>query len=274
MKTLIIDDDQVSRTILVKLLAKEQGVELIEAASAEQALDKLAEGLIPDLILLDLILPEMNGEQFLETLRKEARWEELPIVICSSAADRTRIERVARLGIDGYLLKPIAAGRLREVFREVARTCTVNALLEPADKTMKRLEFSRADYHELLLLFGAEADRMLGEIRSTAANESKDKMKRLLNSLRATAGNIGALAIMAGAEKVADMVDSASPSQLTGMIAQLEKEKQRTDQEILARTRPTEPAAAETKPAPAPAPDGKQPSTPAPAPAPAEPAAA
>ncbi|GEM_PF-1608137 len=242
MKTLIIDDDRVSRTIIVKLLAKENDVELTEATSAEEALEKLAEGLTPDLILLDLLLPGMNGEDFLKKLRQEPRWDGLPIMICSSSADRSRIERVARLGIDGYLLKPIAASRLRETFREVAKACVRREVLEPIEKTIRRLEFSRSDYLELLTVFSAEADRMVGEIQASAKADEKDKLKDQLETLQATAGNIGAMAIVFAAEKLEGMVDSTEASQLAGMISQLVADKRRTDKEIKWRTEAAKPA--------------------------------
>jgi CheY-like chemotaxis protein/HPt (histidine-containing phosphotransfer) domain-containing protein len=227
----------------------------IGVASAEEALEKLAEGLIPDLIFLDLLLPLMTGEDFLKQLRQAPQWEELPIVICSSAADRSRVERVARLGIDGYLLKPIAASRLREVFREVARACVGRELLEPAEVTIRRLEFSRTDYLELLIIFGTEAARRLAEVKISAEANDKEKLKRQVDSLRATAANIGAMAVMVGAEKLGEMVNSATGNQLGRMITQLEADKQRTDQEIKRRTDAARPPEA-VKPEPAPSGSG------------------
>ena len=66
-------------------------------------------GLKPDLVLLDVILPELDGIGVLEALRSDPVFASLPVVIVSSDNDRDAVTKMAKLGIQDYLLKPFKA---------------------------------------------------------------------------------------------------------------------------------------------------------------------
>lgn len=232
MKILIIDDDKVSRTIISKLLSREKGAEVSEVGSAEEAWAMLKGGYLPDVLILDMVLPGMSGEEFLSRLREGAPWRDLPTIICSSAATRELISRVARLGIKGYLLKPIAAARLRDVVREVTRKIGSHNVMESADAVMQRLELPAPDYIELLELFVQEAGRLLLDMNRAVADGKLAELRTILSTFRATAGNVGAELLAANAEKIADLLPGSENKQIAGMLAQLELDKNRTEEAI------------------------------------------
>ena len=66
-------------------------------------------GLKPDLVLLDVMLPELDGIGVLEALRSDPVFASLPVVIVSSDNDRDAVTKMAKLGIQDYLLKPFKA---------------------------------------------------------------------------------------------------------------------------------------------------------------------
>ena len=85
---LVVDDDADLRQTL-QLLLDDSGYRVTAAASGQAALDQLLAGARPDLILLDLMMPEMNGWQFLERARADASLAAIPVVIMTArkAAD-------------------------------------------------------------------------------------------------------------------------------------------------------------------------------------------
>lgn len=235
MNVLIADDDLVSSRIVSKTLSKEKDATITEASSTEKALELLDGGLLPDLIILDLVFPGMSGEDFLQKIRTTPRWKNIPVIVSSYTSARNLIERVARLGVSGYLLKPVEIGRLRTQYREIARKCASRIPLEPASTVTERLEISESDYHELLELYSVESGRMIVEIKKSAEADENQQLEVLLETLRATSANIGALAIKETAARIIGAIDAPDTVKLTEFIQQLEAEKLRTDQEITSR---------------------------------------
>ena len=90
---LIVDDEPTARAMLARHLTA-QGWHIIEASNGREALEKLATAR-PAVILLDLMMPEMDGFQFVERLRREPTWSKIPVVVVTAvdltAADRARL---------------------------------------------------------------------------------------------------------------------------------------------------------------------------------------
>lgn len=103
-QVLIVEDDKTTRIMMRKLLEKE-GLQVAEAANGRQGLEVIAEQL-PDLILLDLMMPEMDGFEFVIELRRNKEWANIPVVVVSAkdltAEDRIklsgRVERILQKG--------------------------------------------------------------------------------------------------------------------------------------------------------------------------------
>jgi CheY-like chemotaxis protein len=105
-QVLVVDDDAATRSLLSRLLTRE-GWTVAEAENGRVALDRVAER-APGVILLDLMMPEMDGFEFLEELHRDPRWSGIPVVVVTSKdlteQDRTRlrsgVERVLQKGTD------------------------------------------------------------------------------------------------------------------------------------------------------------------------------
>ena len=110
---LIIDDDEGVRTALAELLEL-SGYEVAVAADGEDALELLADGLEPKTIVLDLVMPRMDGWTFLSRLRADPKFQGVPVVVTSAVASEGPADA------DVYLQKPFDLNRLD---REVARLC-------------------------------------------------------------------------------------------------------------------------------------------------------
>jgi DNA-binding LytR/AlgR family response regulator len=117
LKTLIVDDEPVARRVLREDLESLAGVEVIgEADSGASALDQIA-ARRPDLVLLDLQMPEMGG---FEVIRKIRHGAHLPVIVIVTAYDKYALEAFAAGAID-YLLKPVGQDRLAEAIEKVRR---------------------------------------------------------------------------------------------------------------------------------------------------------
>lgn len=103
-KILLIDDDVNFLKLLRKLLDK-AGYHLTCAVDAEQALEKL-ERCIPDLIVLDLMLPQKDGYTFLEEIKAKPEWAAIPVIILSALSEQRDKLRGLRLGVMDYITKP------------------------------------------------------------------------------------------------------------------------------------------------------------------------
>jgi DNA-binding NarL/FixJ family response regulator len=110
MRILLVDDDEGFRATLWRLLTQgERAVQVEEAADGEEALRKVAHRR-PDVVLMDLTMPRMNGIE--ATRRLKTRWPDLPVLILT-VHDDPLYERTARAaGADGFLLKKTAGTTL------------------------------------------------------------------------------------------------------------------------------------------------------------------
>jgi DNA-binding response OmpR family regulator/signal transduction histidine kinase len=107
---LVVDDDPVIRTVCREIL-EGQGISVREAADGAQALD-MAMREKPDVVLLDVMLPDIDGFQVIERLREERSTAQIPIIIISARGRTGDKVRALRLGGDDYLVKPFDAMEL------------------------------------------------------------------------------------------------------------------------------------------------------------------
>ena len=112
-RILLVEDDRDIRESLVDALSDE-GHEVSAAIDGIDALAQLRNGhAAPDLILLDLMMPRMSGEQFCEELKQVPAWSAIPVVVITAQANARA--RVAALGAAGFLQKPVKLGDLIEL---------------------------------------------------------------------------------------------------------------------------------------------------------------
>ena len=107
---LVVEDDRESSDLL-KLMLQREDIEFLTASSGEQALH-MAREKRPDLITLDIRLPDLDGFEVLQLLKRDVETADIPVVIVSVTQDR---QRGLRMGATEFLVKPLDEQRLREV---------------------------------------------------------------------------------------------------------------------------------------------------------------
>jgi two-component system KDP operon response regulator KdpE len=116
LRVLVVDDEPPIRKLL-RMGLSTQGYRVIEAENGQAALDRLREK--PDLVILDLGLPDMQGLELLRTMR--TRDEGVPIVVLSSRADEVAKVQALDLGADDYVTKPFGMDELLARIRAALR---------------------------------------------------------------------------------------------------------------------------------------------------------
>ena len=105
MKVLIIDDDADIRMIAGLSLRRVGGMDVIEAASGLEGIQK-AQAEKPDVILLDIMMPTLDGSETLAALRSQPATAATPVIFLTAKAAGAEVERLMALGATGVLIKP------------------------------------------------------------------------------------------------------------------------------------------------------------------------
>lgn len=117
-KILLIEDDKFLRELIIQKLGKE-GYDVAEAVEGESGIAKMKEEK-PDLVLLDLILPGIDGFEVLSRMKKDSELSPVPVVILSNLGQRDDVQKGIDLGAEDYLIKAhFTPGEIVEKIREV-----------------------------------------------------------------------------------------------------------------------------------------------------------
>jgi CheY-like chemotaxis protein len=119
---LIVDDEPILRQLFQKVLEHEGHV-VLTAANGRDALCVMREQ-VPDLIMLDMMMPTMDGTTFLRLMRRHPEWARIPVVIMSAVATEANVRNVGALGVKDYLLKggfslPALRARIRKYLEPI-----------------------------------------------------------------------------------------------------------------------------------------------------------
>ena len=112
---LIVEDDPDTREMLTSFLQLE-GFQTATASNGREALDRLTDGVNADVIVLDLMMPVMDGWQFRQRQVEDARLARIPTIVVSAAGR----DRMAQISADAYLAKPID---IEELLSRVTQFC-------------------------------------------------------------------------------------------------------------------------------------------------------
>jgi len=113
MKILVVDDDVVSRMMLMHQVDGCVRAEILEAEDGEEAWQLLAGGLRPDILFCDLRMPQLDGLGLLARLRENDGTAKIPFVLVSAATDAETLEQAGRLGANGTIAKPFRQQEVR-----------------------------------------------------------------------------------------------------------------------------------------------------------------
>ncbi len=194
IKILIADDHKLFRQGLIGLMkTREDLVEVIgEAETGEEAI-RLAEELHPDVILMDIYMPQMDGLQAAKEIR--ARFPEIAIVILTSSERDGHLYEAVKIGVAGYLLKNLDASELFDLLSGVSRgepamtrTMAGKFLRSVANRMVDEGKgeqaLSERELYVLRLVASGASNQMIANKLSISVNTVKSHLKNILDKLQ------------------------------------------------------------------------------------------
>jgi two-component system chemotaxis response regulator CheY len=121
VRALVIDDSKPIRSILGKFL-RELGFDITEAANGKLALDELSRLGPPDLALVDWNMPEMNGLEFVQSVRANHRYDQMPMMMVTTETDMERVSAALEAGANEYVMKPFTKDVILEKLQLLGMT--------------------------------------------------------------------------------------------------------------------------------------------------------
>ena len=115
--SILIADDEPNIVVSLEFVLQEEGYRVRIARDGEEALEAIAAEL-PDLVLLDVMLPRLSGFDVVQRIRAHPSWRDLRVVMLSAKGREVEVRKGLALGADAYVTKPFA---IRDLLAEVAR---------------------------------------------------------------------------------------------------------------------------------------------------------
>lgn len=120
MSTVLIVEDQRSQREMIAALLKDNGLKVTLANDGVEALEQI-EGQCPDLVVLDIVMPRMNGYEVCRKLKSDPKTQDLPVVMCSSKGEEFDRYWGLRNGADAYIAKPFQPQELIGTVKQLLR---------------------------------------------------------------------------------------------------------------------------------------------------------
>ena len=121
-KVLIVDDDLTSRRIMEKIIRDQWKCNLLLADDGSEALKVMLKEL-PNLVILDMLMPFMNGIQVLQTMRKSVKLAKMNVLACTAVDDNKIVKQVLKYGVLDYMIKPVnkeaLVAKLTKLFEKI-----------------------------------------------------------------------------------------------------------------------------------------------------------
>jgi two-component system, chemotaxis family, chemotaxis protein CheY len=113
MQALVVDDSRTMRRILDCVL-RQLGFDVVEASNGREALEELARGTRPDVVLVDWNMPEMNGLEFVQSVRAQTSLQSLPLMMVTTEIEMEQVASALAAGANEYVMKPFSKESLAD----------------------------------------------------------------------------------------------------------------------------------------------------------------
>jgi len=172
MKVLVVDDDVVSRMVLMHLIDSCGKFDIVEAEDGADAWQQLEDGVRPAICFCDLRMPRLSGLELLQRIKAHPELNSMPFVLVTSANDKDTVLEATNAGAAGYIVKPFQAEQVRVhmvSFLDQAASGYEHLAEEPAD-TLRRLGINAerllvylSGFQNQLTAAAGDLDAMLGK---------------------------------------------------------------------------------------------------------------
>ncbi len=170
---LVVDDNEMNRDMLSRRMER-QGYAVTTAENGEVALRQLAAQQF-DLILLDVMMPILNGYEVLERVKNDDRWRDIPVIMISAVDDLDSVVKCIELGAEDYLFKP---------FNPVLLKARISASLErSASRQRNHMTSSNGIGRELLIAIHERLSAMIVDDVGAFNADQQLEIEAILNDI-------------------------------------------------------------------------------------------
>jgi CheY-like chemotaxis protein len=180
MRILIVEDNPVSAKMCEALLHR-NGYETLIATTGTEALDQLRREPAIDLVITDIMMPEMNGLDLIRAMKADPAWSGIPVIVASALGNLETVMEASALGCQGYILKPIKAEQLRSKVRE-ALVQEEPVLRDPA-QVMAELGVDQEAYREIARRIAEQVGQLIGQIEASSSGLAPELLKPIQDVL-------------------------------------------------------------------------------------------
>lgn len=220
MKVLVVDDDVVSRMVLMHLIDSCGVHDIVEAEDGAAAWEQLEGGLRPALCFCDLRMPRLSGMELLQKVRADSGLDAMPLVLVSSANDQDTVRDAVRAGAAGYIVKPFQ----QEQVRQHLDACLAAADAPPAEApglTLQRLGIDAERLLAYLAGFQEQAAASASHIEALLARGEPAQARQQVERLHLGCTTLGLHGAAGGLAAVlrAPALDDAALRQALAILA-------------------------------------------------------
>ena len=186
MKKILVIEDEPQMRKNMQLILKREGFEVVTAADGSEGI-VLAKRELPDLILCDVMMPEVDGYGVLGALRAELATETIPFIFLTAKGDKIEIRSGMNLGADDYLIKPVAIDDLLGALNaRLARSAQHRRELRPAFESpapLEKLGLTPRESEVLFWVAQGKTNAEIGLILEAAAPTVKKHLEHVFEKL-------------------------------------------------------------------------------------------
>jgi CheY-like chemotaxis protein len=187
---LVVEDDPVSSRILVNLLQK-RGHEAHVASGVNEAITALERNTLVDLVILDNQLQGEYGWQFLEYVRRDFIFRNLPVLIYTGSSDRNSVLKYLQLGVQKILVKPYNAGQIESELTRAVQFDWRGMVFEPAERVCQRLNITEDEYYKSLMRGATDVKDHVPAMNKLVGSRDLRVFDEHLSALQSIALNLG-----------------------------------------------------------------------------------
>jgi two-component system chemotaxis response regulator CheY len=193
MKVLVVDDDVVSRMVLMHLIDSCGNFDIVEAEDGAEAWQRLEDGLRPAICFCDLRMPRLSGIELLQRVKGHAELNSIPFVLVTSANDQDTVQEATKAGAAGYIVKPFQAEQVRVHlvgFLDQAANGYEHLAEAPAD-TLRRLGINSERLLVYLSGFQNQLNAATADVQAALARGDQQDARARIERLHAGCVTLG-----------------------------------------------------------------------------------
>jgi CheY-like chemotaxis protein len=223
-RILIAEDDSMSLSILRLMLESAGGFAVSTAADGVEAWKLLDATADFDLCIFDIIMPGLDGLALTNRLRNDARFRELPVILCTAVNDRTTIDQAAGLEIGHYIVKPYIRDHVLKQVRRLCKERAPAANVEPPERTAQRLGLEPVQVVDFLQNLFKQTAELSAQLRAQPDSAAASGTTIRANALKGAAINLGAHSLAARLAALENRGTTRGSKPLPQILGELEAE--------------------------------------------------